>query len=443
MWQRLRAHARSLLQTVGLEANTSAASGLIAQCNEWRTRVIHYHANMNTASAARASAINYVPLIGCLMMLQPLSTDLYLASLPGIGTRFNASTSAVQLTLSVFMLCFGVMQLFTGPLSDRLGRRPVLLGGLAAYLWGSLVCMFAPTLAVLVTGRGLQAIGCCTAVVIARAIVRDVYAPQEGAKKLAEALAVLSIGPLLGPPLGSWLEVMFSFRGAFAALSLFSALLGAWILWRFAETNRNLNPHATDAGPMLANYAAIARSRPWIANTLLASASYGGLFAFISGSSFVLIKVLAVPVTMFGLAFAACVAGYLIGTLVCRRTLGKAGLQTTLSIGAWVSALSGMAMLLLALAGVVHWLAILVPQFFYMMAHGFNFPCSQNGAVAPFPEKAGAAAGLLGFVVMLTAFLVGTWIGASYNGTTLPLAATMAVAGVSVWLVRFGLLRES
>src|SRR5512134_2739136 len=179
-----------------------------------------------------------VVLIGCYLMLQPVSTDLYLASLPGLTRTFSASIATVQLTLTVWVAAFGTMQLFAGPVSDRFGRFPVLVAGLALYVAASLGCALAPSIEALIAMRFLQAIGCCAAVVVARAIVRDVYDPLAGAKVLAQASAVLSIGPLVGPVLGSMLEVRYGHRAAFLAQMLIATALLAVTLLRLAETNR-------------------------------------------------------------------------------------------------------------------------------------------------------------------------------------------------------------
>src|SRR5512137_1831271 len=177
------------------------------------------------ARRARLSDRTAVVLIGCFLMLQPLATDFYLASLPGLTRTFAAQIATVQLTLSVFILTFGTMQLVIGPLSDRIGRQPVILGGLALYLLASFACALAPSIELLIAARALQAVGCCAAVVVARAIVADVFDPLHGAKVMAQASTLLAIGPLLGPILGSWLEVRYGFRATFAVVALFAAVL--------------------------------------------------------------------------------------------------------------------------------------------------------------------------------------------------------------------------
>jgi DHA1 family bicyclomycin/chloramphenicol resistance-like MFS transporter len=379
-----------------------------------------------------------VALIGCFMMLQPISTDLYLASLPGLTGTFGVSIATAQLTLTIWVAAFGVMQLFAGPMSDRYGRYPVLLGGIGLYVVASLACAAAPSMEWLIAARCVQAIGCCAAVAVARAIVRDVYDPVAGARVLAQAAAILAIGPIFGPMLGSALEVRYGHRAAFLVQALVAAALLAATLAKLSETNPARNPQAMAPRTLLANYTFLLRSPNFRAYTLLACASYGGVFAFLSGSSFVLIRVLGVPTEFFGFAFASCVCGYLLGTLACHRLLARRSVARTLRVGASLSLASGMALVASALIGPPHWLAILGPAFAFFFSHGINFPCGQAGSVAPFPRHAGAASGLYGFLIMVVATLTGVWIGATHDGTVRPLAFTMAAFACVAFATTFG-----
>ncbi len=316
----------------------------------------------------------------------------------------------------------------------------MLLGGLAIYIAASLACALAPTLGLLIAARFVQAIGCCTAAVIARALIRDVYAPAEGARMLAKASSLLALAPLIGPVLGGYLQVWFGWRAAFVFHTLFCIVLLA-ATWRlFRETNRHPNPDATRIGSLLASYRRIASADFFWAYALPGALSYAAIFVFISGSSFVLINVLGVPTELYGYCFAFGVSGYLAGTIVCRRLLARLGLARAMTIGASLSLFSGLLFAALILAGVQHWAVILLCQFFTMGAHGINFPCAQSGAVAPFPREAGTAAALLGFFTMVAALVTGTWVGMSHDGTLLPLALTSAVIGVllfgSAWALR-------
>ena len=371
-------------------------------------------------------------ITGCLM-LQPLSTDLYLPSLPHLATYFSVTPAVVQQTLSLFVFGFGTAQLISGPLSDRYGRRPVLFGGLLTYLFASMACGLAPSISLLVLGRFVQAVGCCTAAVVARAIIRDAYEPADGARMIAKASSLFSLAPLFGPILGGYLQVAFGWRAAFVVHTFFCALL-AMAAWRWLnETNLQKNPSATKVGSLVGGYLKIAANPAFWSYTLPGSLSYGSIFVFISGSSFVLIRVLGVATEIYGYCFAFGVLGYLSGTIVCRFLLPRIGLERSFTLGTLMSMGAGLLFLLLVKLGLHHWAVVVGCQFMTMLAHGINFPCVQAGAVAPFPQQAGAAAGLMGFFIMLAALLAGLWVGASHDGTLLPLATISAVIGIALF----------
>jgi DHA1 family bicyclomycin/chloramphenicol resistance-like MFS transporter len=400
-----------------------------------------------TASAARLAAAGLTAgtvtwLVALLSMLQPLGTDLYLPTLPGIAAAFSAPVATVQWTLSIFVAAFGTWQLVAGPLADRFGRYPVILAGIGTYAVASAVCLFAPTIEVLIAGRLLQAIGACSCLVGARGLVRDLYAPTEGAHMLAGAATIMSIAPLLGPLLGAALYEAFGWRSAFAALAVFALALGAIALARLRETIRHRNPHALRPGPMLRTYAEVLRSPAFRAYAAAAASTYAALFAFIAGSSFVLIRVLGLSVTAYGASFSTMVAGYLVGTLLCRRLVGERGLQRTLTVGAQVQAAAGAVMAALALAGIHHPLAIVLPMFVVGASHAMVQMPAQSGAVAPFPHAAGAASALMGCIMMGVATLIGGWLGASYNGTVYPLTLTIASCAVATLLIAVTLVRR-
>ena len=371
-------------------------------------------------------------IAGCLM-LQPLSTDLYLPSLPHLASYFAVTPAVIQQTLSLFVIGFGTAQLVSGPLSDRYGRRPVLFGGLLTYLLASIACSLAPSVVLLISGRFVQAVGCCTAAVVARAIIRDQFTPAEGARMIARASSLLAIAPILGPIAGGYLQVTFGWRAAFVVHTVFCALLAlaarAWL----RETNLQKNPQATQFASLLRDYWTIAATPAFWAYTLPGAFSYGSIFVFISGSSFAMIRVLGLATEFYGYCFSLGVVGYLTGTFVCRHLLARIGLERTFTVGSSVSLGAGLLFLLLVKLGLNHWAVVVGCQFLTMGAHGINFPCTQAGALAPFPKQAGAAAGLMGFFIMLAALLIGTWVGASHDGTLLPLATISATVGCALF----------
>ena len=381
-------------------------------------------------------------LVGGLLALQPLATDMYLPTLPSIAAAFDASVATVQWTLSIFMAAFAVVQLIAGPLSDRFGRFPVIVGGVLIYLTGSVVCALAPTIAVLVLGRLLQAVGACAGIVSVRAVVRDLHEPAEGARLLAAAGTIMGLAPLIGPVLGSQLLVAFGWRAPFAALSIFALALAALLALRLKETNRYRNRDALAPRVLAAAWREVLRTPSFYAYTLANTTSYAGLFAFLAGSSFVLIRVLGMSPTAYALGFAAAVSGYIVGTLICRRAMPRLGLARSLEVGATIQATAGVVVVALALAGVAHPAAILVPQFFFVVAHGIVQPVAQAGAVALFPRIAGTAAALMGFIVQTCAAAVGLIIGATWNGTVVPMALMICAGGIGSLVVALALVRR-
>ncbi len=387
-------------------------------------------------SRAEVSAGLLFVLTGFLA-LQPLSTDLYLASLPALRVHFDAPVSSVQLTLSAFLGGFALSQLLAGPLSDRFGRRPVALGGAALYVAASLLGALAPSLAVLIAARVLQALGVCCTVVCSRAIVRDLYEAEPGARVLARALSWLGVAPIAGPMLGGIVQSAFGWRMNFVVLMAAGVAVLVATLRVLPETNRHRNPHATDLGPLLRNYAFVASSRRFWAHALPITGSYAALFCFISASSFVLIELFGVSERAFGFTYAIVTFGYLLGTVAVRRVLGRLGLTGSIRLGATVGLVAAAAMALFAALDVQTLAVVIVPMCLVTAAHGFIQPCCQIGAIDPFPRNAGAATALTGFVMLAVASVVGWLVGALHDGTTRPLAwavlASMLFCTSTAW----------
>lgn len=400
------------------------------------------------SSAAAPPAAPLLPLafaalaLGLLLGLQPVTTDVYLPALPALRADLGAGMAATQLTMSAVLLAFGIGQLVWGPVADRLGRRPVLLAGLALHLVASLGATVAPSVEWLVAARAAQGAGMAAAVVVARAIVRDLYEPLEGARVMSIALSGLGVLAASGPALGGLLTAQFGWRAALASVALFSALTLAFVALRLPETIRQRNPRATAPGPLLANWRRIAADRTFMAWTALSSSTYAGLYTVLAGSSFVYIGALGLSPAAYGLVMASGALAYLAGTVACRRGIARRGLPATVRLAGALSALGGVAALALVAGGApaaIGFWALLLPQWVYLFAHGIHQPCSQTGAVGPFPTMAGAASALAGCALALTAVAVGAWLGGRFvnlaGGALLPYAATLAAFGlVTGWI---------
>jgi DHA1 family bicyclomycin/chloramphenicol resistance-like MFS transporter len=376
-----------------------------------------------------------------LVAFQAISTDLYLPALPSIVADLDTDPARVQLTLSVFLAGFGIAQLLYGPLSDRYGRRPLLLFGTGLYVVASLACMLAGTIGSLILFRFLQAVGACCGSVLGRAVVRDVYPPVDAARILAYLAAAMTLAPATGPILGGWLTVSFGWRSTFAALAAFGLLLLVGIVLLLPETNQRKDPHATRPERLAANYLRLLRDPEYLGFVLVAAFGYSGIFAFISGSSYLLIDVIGLTPTAYGLCFAAVPLGYMAGSLLAARFGQRLGLRGMVGLGAGIGSLAGCVGLGLALLAPPSIVGIVGPQLVFMLGAGFLLPAAMASAVGPHPEMAGLASGLLGFGQLAIASLVGIAIGAGYNGTAVPMMLALALVALGSLLIFLTMLR--
>ncbi len=385
-----------------------------------------------------------VAMLVLLLGIQPVTTDLYLPALPSLPGALGTSVGAAQLTLSVLIICFGLAQLVCGPLADRYGRRPVLLIGLTLYTVASVLAALAPGIVWLIVWRGVQGAAMAAAVTCGRSVVRDLFEPHEGARVMSKALGGLGLIAMLCPMIGGALMQWFHWPVPLLAVALFGAAALGFVAWRFEETLPQRNPDATRLAPLWQNWKQIARHPTFVAYTLLLAGTYGGLFILLAASSFVYIDVLGMPRWLYGVVLASNSAAYILGTFLCRRLLASRGLRATVALGGALTLSGGVLLAGLSLAGAYTWSVwtIIVPLWLYALGHGIHQPCGQAGAVGPFRDKAGTAASLSGFVMMLTAFLIGLWLGRSLDGTVFPLTLGVAVFSGVVAAVAWTLVQR-
>jgi DHA1 family bicyclomycin/chloramphenicol resistance-like MFS transporter len=371
-----------------------------------------------------------IVVLALLLSIQPVTTDLYLPALPALTRDLGASVATGQLTLSALLLAFGCSQLVWGPLSDRFGRRPVLLAGLCIYTAASLASAFAPSMALLIAWRAAQGAAMGAVVMCARAIVRDLYTPLAGARAMSKALTGLGLVACLCAPLGGLLTVWLGWRAALLALTAYAVATLALVALRMPETLARPNPQALQPGMLMHTWSTVLRHPTFWAFSLLTTAAYGGLFTFLAASSFVFIEVLGLSRTQYGWVLLSTALAYFVGTFVCRHLLARHGLRRTVALAGGLSLGGCTLMALVAWMGWHQPWALLAPFYLFMLGHGIHQPCGQTGAVGPFPQAAGVASALNGFMMMLAAFAIGGWVGTHLDGTVWPL-----VHGVWFWSV--------
>ncbi len=350
--------------------------------------------------------------------LLPISTDLYLPALPAIRAAFCDSGPLAQLTLSAFIVGFGAAHLITGPLSDRFGRRPLLLSGLGLYVLASIGCALSSNVSMLIFFRVLQGIGACSGSVMSRAIIRDLYEPRRGAHVFSLITIAFTVVPMFAPLIGGSLTAWFGWRANFLCLLAFSGLLlaGTWCL--LGETNRHRDATATDPARLLGNYGTILRNRIFLGYAVCCMFSYAGLFSYLSMSSFVLLDSYAVPATQYGLWFMLGVGGHSCGAFLCNRLVRRFPMARLVVLAASITVCGALLMLPLVWSGINHPLVIMGPMFVYLFGHGINSPLCMTGAVGPFPKLAGMASALFGFIQSAVAAVVGQVAMRLYDGRT-------------------------
>ena len=387
-----------------------------------------------------------VLMLALLLGLQPVTTDLYLPALPAITEGFGASMGQAQLTLTALLLAFGLSQLVWGPMSDRFGRRPILLWGMAAYVLASIACAFAPNMAWLIAGRALQGVAMGAGVMAARAVVRDLYAPAQGATVMSQALTGLGIIACACAPLGGILTDALGWRVALLALAVFGAITGGLLLWRFEETLAQPNPKALQLRQLLRANLQIAQHPTFRAWSALSTAAYMGLFTFLACSSFVFTRSMGYSKTAYGFLMLSMSLSYIVGTFWCRWMLRRTSVQRTVGIAAFLTLSGGVSMAALAYAGQGQdWYgaaSVMGPINLFMLGHGVHQSCGQSGAVGPFPERAGTASALNGFLMMAGAFLMGSWLGTQMHEPVFALAHGLLLWSVFIALVSWTLVQR-
>jgi DHA1 family bicyclomycin/chloramphenicol resistance-like MFS transporter len=371
-----------------------------------------------------------VVLLAMLLGLQPVTTDLYLPALPGLTKDLGAQPAQAQFTLTALLLAFGISQLVWGPLSDRFGRRPVLLVGLAAYALASVGSALCASMDALIIWRIVQGAAMGAGVMCARAIVRDLYTPLEGATVMSKGLSGLAVIACMCPPLGGLLTAIFSWHAALLALGVFGVLAFMLVLLRFKETLVTPKPDALQATQLVRTWTVIIRNPVFMAFSALTVCSYAGLFTFLASSSFVFIQVLGFTTTQYGLCVFLNAFIYLGGTILCRRLIARYGVRRTVAIAGGLTLSAGVSLLAFESAGMASGWAIMLPMALFMLGHGVHQPCGQSGCVGPFPQSAGAASALNGFLMMVAVFFMGKWLGAHMDGS-----AAALVHGIAFWSV--------
>ena len=393
-------------------------------------------AQAQAQSLAGRAYLRLVLVLGALVALGPLTIDTYLPALPTLADELGASEPQVQFTLTGIMLGLGLGQLVLGPVSDAVGRRRVMLGGIAAHAVMSVLAAFAPSIEILTAVRIGQGVSGAAVAVTAMAVVRDLFTGRRAAGLLSHLTLVIGVAPILAPSLGGLLLQLTGWRGIFVALALVAVVLFVVALRGMDETLPVHRRRPARVGATLRTYAGLLRDRAFVGLVLLAGLMFSSLFAYVAGSSFVLQEFYGLDEQQFGILFGLNALGLIVATQVNPFLLRKYEPQHILTAGVGLGMLATAGLLVSALAGAPLWL-ILVPLWFVMFAVGLSFPNTPALALSRHGEAAGSAAALLGAIQFGMASIITPLTGLVSTGSAVGMAMVMTGA---VWLAALVLM---
>ncbi len=360
-----------------------------------------------------------------------MAMQVFLPALPAIQEAFTVSAGRAQLVLSASLAAIAFSTLGYGPASDRFGRRPVMVVGLAIFLAGSIICTLAPSIDILIVGRIVQAVGGAAGMVLSRAIIRDLYDRETAAKMLAYMVTALVVAPMVSPLIGGVLNDVTGWRSIFAFTGIAGLAALALAYPRVPETLAQ-PIRGQSVGGMLLNFVALLRVRAYLAYAGQLSFGLGMFMAFIGAAPFVVVQVFDRPPTELGLLLFIITGGFMAGTFVTARVAGRIGVDRMIVFGSVLSVGFGVVMVALVLVLAGQWTvwAIFLPGTGMAFANGLIMPNAQAAAVSVNPRIAGSASGLMSFLQMTTGAVFAQAAGIVQDGTPVPMA--VLVTGASI-----------
>ncbi|UOR06783.1 Bcr/CflA family multidrug efflux MFS transporter [Hymenobacter aerilatus] len=382
-----------------------------------------------------ASNRGLILLLGMLTAFGSMSIDMYLPAFPAIARDFGVSIADVQLTLAAFNIGIALGQLLYGPLADKLGRKPNLIVGILLYIAASVGCAFADSVNALILLRFLQALGGCAGMVIARAVVRDKFAGNASAGMFSTLMLIMGVAPILAPTVGGLIIQHLHWSYIFWALVAFSSIALLWVLASLPETLpvEARNPLAVRNA--FRTYGLLLRDRAFTGYALSAGMVQGGMFAYITGSSFVFIKLFGLSEQQYALLFGLNASGLIAASQLNHLLLRRFTFTQVLRAAVTINVVAALVMLVMASTGWLGVYGIVVPLFFTVGSMGITSPNATAGSLQHHAVRAGSASALLGTLMFTGGALASIAVSVFASASARPMAAVIAVCGILAWTV--------
>jgi DHA1 family bicyclomycin/chloramphenicol resistance-like MFS transporter len=386
----------------------------------------------SSSDVARAS-VSFTILLGSLTAFDPLSIDMYLPAFPNIGKDLLASSAQVELSLSSFFIGLAVGQIIYGPLSDRYGRKKPLLAGMSVYFVSCFACAYSHSIHMLIFFRVLQALGGCSGMVIARAIVRDVFEKQRAAQIFSLLMLVMGVAPVLAPLAGGYVVKYFGWRAIFEVLGTLSLVSSICSLLFLPETHPPSRERPSIVSS-LRGAGAILRDKEFLGYALTGGTVMAGMFAYIAGSPFVFINLFGVRPEHYGWIFGLNAMGIIIASQINGVLLRKFHLESIVRVVVCCTCVFAIG--LFVASRLSHsMVAYLIPLFLFITTIGFTVPNTNAGALAHQRQRAGTASSLVGTMQWSIACLASFLVSMLHNGTSGPMTEMILASGLSGFLI--------
>ena len=380
-------------------------------------------------------------VLGLLSAIGPFSIDMYLPALPDIGLDLDVPETAVQMTITLYFLAFGISQFLWGPLADAYGRKLPLILGISIFAVGSAACAFAPTLGWLIAARVLQGIGGAAVGVVPRAIIRDRFTGLEATRLMAMMLLVISVSPMLAPLAGSLVLAFGGWREIFGILVGVAAMSLLVTLFALPETLARRDRVAVNLRSMASGCRILLRSPAFMGLTLVGAFGFGSFFVFIASASFIYTETFGLTPTQFSLAFAVNALGFFAASQGAGPLMARFGMLPVMRVALWGFAGATVALLAATLAGQGTLPVLMALLFVGNAGLGLVMPATFVIALEEHGEIAGLASSLGGTIQMVMGSVLVAATGPFFDGTALPMVATIAICAVAALVIGLLVLR--